>query len=61
MLPVSLHPCLTNLINVLAPILTFLLPASRSQPQRTLDCWKEAEDFKAAVAKAEKEFITSFN
>ncbi|EPQ31192.1 uncharacterized protein PFL1_01380 [Pseudozyma flocculosa PF-1] len=38
-----------------------LVKCYKSQPERTLDCWKEAEDFKAAVAKAEKEFIASFN
>ncbi|KAN0061838.1 hypothetical protein ACQY0O_005831 [Thecaphora frezii] len=38
-----------------------LIKCYKTQPDRTLNCWKEAENFKAAVAKAEKEFIASFN
>ena len=29
-------------------------------PTRTLDCWKEAENFKKAVAAAEKELISKW-
>ncbi|SNX84390.1 uncharacterized protein MEPE_03099 [Melanopsichium pennsylvanicum] len=38
-----------------------LVKCYKSQPDRTLDCWKEAEDFKKAVAEAEKKFISSFS
>lgn len=37
-----------------------LVKCYKSQPDRTLDCWKEAEEFKKAVASAEKQFIASF-
>ncbi|SPO25801.1 uncharacterized protein UTRI_03166 [Ustilago trichophora] len=38
-----------------------LVKCYKSQPERTLDCWKEAEEFKKAVANAEKQFIASFS
>lgn len=38
-----------------------LVQCYKSQPDRTLDCWKEAEEFKKAVADAEKKFIASFS
>ncbi|KAJ9479119.1 hypothetical protein PHBOTO_002587 [Pseudozyma hubeiensis] len=38
-----------------------LVQCYKSQPERTLDCWKEAEEFKKAVANAEKKFISSFS
>ncbi|SAM82008.1 uncharacterized protein UBRO_04270 [Ustilago bromivora] len=37
-----------------------LVQCYKSKPERTLDCWKEAEEFKKAVAGAEKQFIASF-
>lgn len=36
-----------------------LVQCYKSNPDRTLDCWKEAQDFKSAVAEAEKQFISS--
>ena len=38
-----------------------LVKCYRDKPERTLDCWKQAEDFKHAVANAEKHFISSFS
>lgn len=38
-----------------------LVKCYKSQPERTLDCWKQAEAFKQAVANAEKQFISSFS
>lgn len=38
-----------------------LVECYKSNPDRTLDCWKEAQDFKTAVAQAEKQFISSMN
>jgi len=38
-----------------------LVKCYKSQPDRTLDCWKEAEEFKKAVANAERQFISSFS
>lgn len=38
-----------------------LVKCYRGKPERTLDCWKEAEEFKKAVEEAEKKFIASFS
>ncbi|PWZ02204.1 hypothetical protein BCV70DRAFT_198481 [Testicularia cyperi] len=38
-----------------------LVQCFRTQPERTLDCHKEAQDFKLAVAKAEKQFIANMS
>ncbi|KAI3483778.1 hypothetical protein L1887_53368 [Cichorium endivia] len=38
-----------------------LVKCYRDKPERTLDCWKQADDFKQAVANAEKHFISSFS
>lgn len=38
-----------------------LVQCYKAKPERTLDCWKEAEEFRKAVAGAEKQFIASFN
>lgn len=38
-----------------------LVKCYKTQPDRTLDCWKEAEEFKRVVANAEKQFISSFS
>ncbi len=38
-----------------------LVKCYKGKPERTLDCWKEAEDFKKAVEGAEKQFISSFS
>lgn len=38
-----------------------LVRCYRGKPERTLDCWKEAQEFKKAVEGAEKQFISSIN
>ncbi|EST05518.1 Protein of unknown function DUF1690 [Kalmanozyma brasiliensis GHG001] len=37
-----------------------LVKCYKNNPERTLDCWKQAEAFKKAVEGAEKQFISSF-
>lgn len=38
-----------------------LVKCYRAKPERTLDCWKQAEEFKRAVEAAEKQFISQFS